>query len=67
MLVQYEMIPCSCIRKEVQSVDGKAVGTDLRWGGCKIKLLRKILYYITLTYKKDTILFISISVISKIN
>ena len=42
----------------------KAVGTILGWGGgqafCAI-------FYITLTYIKDTILFISISVISKIH
>ena len=37
----------------------KAVGTVLGWGGG--------IFYITLTYKKDTILFISIYVISKIH
>ena len=55
----------------------KAVGTVLGGGGgggggggarkktfCAAKPLN---FYITLTYKKDTILFISISVISKIH
>ena len=50
----------------------KAVGTVLGWGGggggaLLKKLSRKSFFYITLTYKKDTILFISKAVISKIH
>ena len=49
----------------------KAVGTVLELGaGAKKKFARRSrtnIFYITLTYKKDTILFIGISVISKIH
>ena len=49
----------------------KAVGTVFGLGGGGNKNFarrrRAIFFYITLTYKKDTLLFISISVISKIH
>ena len=48
----------------------KAVGTVLWLGGAKNNFVRRNrakFFYITLTYKKDTILFISISAISKIH
>ena len=44
----------------------KAVGTVFGLGGGAKKICANF-FYITLTYKMDTILFISISVISKIN
>ena len=45
--------------------DNKAVGTVLDWGG-GVKICATFLG-ITLTYNKDTILYMSISVIYKIN
>ena len=47
----------------VLNMQGRMNGFGI--GGAK-KNLRKFFFYITLTYKKDTNLFINISVISKI-
>ena len=45
----------------------KAVGTLLGWGWGKKFCAANIFVCVTLTYKKDTILYMSIFVISKIN
>ena len=49
------------MNRPTSSLMNKAVGTVLGLRG------QKNFFYVTLTYKKDTILFISITVISKIH
>ena len=62
-----------CIRQFIfidlikYTISDKAVGTNLGLGGGQKKFCAAIVFLITLFFQKDTILFISISVISNIH